>query len=127
MFGCTCRTAKQQRSGLRLSGTVLSPAVSSAFLSGSGGQLDVIGIVVVLVTIATTVAPVRVERRRGRQTGLVAIVALWIVEQRGNDCQQPDDDDPGDRADGDQELRDVHVSACRGNAVENILSELSFL
>ena len=74
-------------------------------------MLVVIVVTIRVVMMATMPTPNRVERRRGGQTGLVAIVALWVVQQRGNDGQQPDDNDPGDRADGDQELRDVHNPA----------------
>jgi hypothetical protein len=58
---------------------------------------------------------VGLDRCRCRRIEFVRVAASRIVDQGGNDCQQPDQDDADDDDTRDQELDDVHNQSCRAN------------
>jgi hypothetical protein len=63
---------------------------------------------------------------RRRQVRLVVIVPSGEIQERRDDCQQPDHDDADDGTHGDHELDEVHSSSMARRTAEHIPLESAF-
>ena len=77
--------------------------------------------------VVTVVVPPAWSNRGGRrQVRLVVIVPSGEIQERRDDCQQPDHDDADDGTHGDHELDEVHSSSMARRAAEHIPLQSAF-